>query len=258
MNTNHQATPYLQGIPEHLREPLLVAFNEIVKNFREGHWEPSELNGGKLSEVVYTIIRGVVERKFPAKPQKPKNMLEACKALEAENKKHGRSLCIQIPRMLTALYEVRNNRGVGHVGGDVDPNHMDASLVVSIAKWIVAELIRIFHDVETEEATRAVDSLIEKTIPLIWRVPRTGRVRVLNPTLTMRHKTLALLFVNNGPFGEAELIECVEHSNPTVFRRDVLTTLHDEKLIEYDGARKEVHISPLGVRFVEEHIPLQI
>ena len=75
---------YLQNIPDGLREPLLAAFNEIVGNFREGRWEPSELNGGKLCEVVYTIVRGFVDGTFPAKPSKPKNMVDACKTLELE------------------------------------------------------------------------------------------------------------------------------------------------------------------------------
>ena len=43
--------------------------------------------------------------------------------------------------MIVALYEIRNDRGVGHTGGDVDPNHMDASMVLAGAKWLVAELV---------------------------------------------------------------------------------------------------------------------
>jgi hypothetical protein len=203
-----------EAIPEGLREPLLAAFNEIAKNFREGRWEPSELNGGKLCEVVYTIIKGVLNGTFPAKPTKPKNMVDSCRALESENKKFGRSLCIQIPRILMALYEVRNNRGVGHVGGDVNPNHMDAVLVLSMAKWLMAELIRIFHNVETSEATQAVESLTDRSIPLIWRV--AGKDRVLNPDLPMKHRVLAILFVNSGPLAEGELFKFVEHTNSTV------------------------------------------
>ncbi len=256
MNDGHETTGYLESIPQGLREPLLASFNQIVRNFREGRWEPAELNGGKLCEIVFTIIRGVVDGNFPAKPGKPRNMVDSCRALESENKKFGRSLCIQIPRLLVALYEVRSNRGVGHVGGDVDPNHMDAVLVLNMAKWLMAELIRIFHDVETAEATNVVENLIDKTVPLVWRV--AGKVRVLNPSLTMKEKSLVLSFVSNGPLAEGELLESVEHSNSTVFRRDVLIPLHDARLIEYDRNTKQIYLSPLGVRFVEENISLEI
>ena len=256
MSAGVGATQYLQNVPESLRDPLLEAFNQIIKNFREKRWEPSELNGGKLCEVVYTIVRGVVDGKFPPKPEKPKNMVDSCRALESENKKFGRSVCIQIPRILIALYEVRNNRGVGHVGGDVNPNHMDAVLVLSMAKWLLAELIRIFHNVQTDEATQAVEGLTDRAIPIVWNV--AGKDRVMNPALSMREKVLAVLFVNPGPLLEGYLLRSVEYSNPTVFRRDVLAPLHCAKLIEYDEETKLVHLSPLGARFVEDKIPLEI
>src|SRR6266516_699533 len=144
---------FLAGIPPALRDELLAAFNEIARNYRERKWEPSELNGGKLCEVVYTILRGHVDEVFPARASKPANMVDACRALEkADAAKFPRSVRIQIPRMLLGLYEVRNNRGVGHVGGDVDPNCMDASIVLATAKWLLAELVRVFHGVDTSEA----------------------------------------------------------------------------------------------------------
>ena len=35
-----------------------------------------------------------------------------------------------------------NNRNVGHVGGDVDPNHMDATGVLAQCNWVMGELVR--------------------------------------------------------------------------------------------------------------------
>ena len=64
--------------------------------------------------------------------------------------------------MLFALYEIRNSRGVGHVGGDVDANHMDAEFVLSAAKWVVAELVRLFHSTDVNIATEVVDALVDK------------------------------------------------------------------------------------------------
>lgn len=247
----------LAAIPSELRGPLLDAFNSLIRNFREGKWEPSELNGGKLCEVVYTILKGHMDGVFPSKPQKPPNMVEACKAFEQADKIiHSRSLRIQIPRMLIALYEVRNNRGVGHVGGDVNPNHMDAVLVLSMAKWIMAELIRVFHNVNTEKASAVVDALTDRNLSLIWKVGETRRV--LNIELGMKEKMLVLLYEHFEAVGESELVEWVEHSNAAVFRRDVLVKAHKAKLIEYNRDERTVQISPLGVKHVEEKIPLEI
>lgn len=242
----------LGDLPSGLRDPLLAAFGEIVRNFREARWEPAELNGGKLCEVVYTILRGYIDNSYPSAPAKPPNMVDACRGLEEAPASLPRSVRIQIPRMLLALYEIRNNRGVGHVGGDVDPNHMDAVVVLYMAKWIMAELIRIFHTVDTETATAAVEALIEREVPLVWEV--AGVKRVLNPSLSRKDKALLLLHATSGPVPEADLARWIEHPVLSHFRRDVLTPAHRAKLLERDAATGLVHLSPNGARYVEERL----
>lgn len=242
----------LGAIPPTLRQELLRAFHQIVKNFRERRWEPAELNGGKLSEVVYSILKGYANGSYPAHASKPKNMVLACQSLETEAATAPRSIRIQIPRMLIALYEIRNNRNVGHVGGDVEPNHMDAVCVLQMAKWIMAELVRVLHDVGIDEASEIVEGLVERDTPLIWEVG--GRKRVLNHHLTMRDKTLLLLHATTPPVAESELVRWVEHSNASVYRRDILRKLHRERLVEYDAVTQTVQISPTGIADVEDRI----
>lgn len=243
----------LAGIPASLRTPLLEEFNKVARNFREGRWEPAELNGGKLCEIVYTILRGHVDGNFPAKPSKPRNMVDACKDLE---KAAGfpRSVRIQIPRMLTALYEVRNSRNVGHVGADVDPNRMDASVVLGLSQWIMAELVRIFHSVSTDEAARVVEGLIERTSPLLWEVG--GVTRVLMPGMSAKDKALALLYGSLGPQQVRWVVDSIEYKNASQFRNTVLKVAHRSKLIEFNQKADTVELSPLGIRYVEDNIPL--
>jgi hypothetical protein len=245
----------LGQLPESLRQELSTAFNAIVTNYGQGRWEPSELNGGKLCEVVYSILRGHVDGSYPARASKPRNMLDACKALE-QNSGQPRPIRIQIPRVLVALYEIRNNRGVGHVGGDVDPNHMDAVLVLEMAKWLMAELVRIFHDVDIATATAVVDAIVERTVPIIWEVG--GQRRVLDPTLTQRDRTLLLLYASAGSVDETDLISWIEARSPSAYRRDVLRKLHRERLVEYHAATNTVRISPLGLDYVESNLPLTV
>lgn len=243
----------LGDLPEEVRRELLTAFNEIVRNFREGRWEPSELNGGKLCEVVYSIIRGIADGALPDRATKPQNMLRACQALEEVPTADGpRSVRIQIPRMLVALYEIRNNRNVGHVGGEVDPNHMDAVCVLQMAKWFMAELVRVLHDVSTEEATAVVELLSDRTLPVVWEVE--NRKRVLRTDLSRKDNTLLLLYATPGAVAEADLAEWIELS-PAVYRRDVLKPAHRARLLEYNEAARTVEISPLGTAHVEEHLP---
>jgi hypothetical protein len=240
------------AIPPTLRTELIDTFSQIEHNFRERRWEPSELNGGKLCEIVYTIIRGHIDGNFPPSASKPANMVDACKQLEQAPATFPRSFRIQIPRVLIALYEIRNNRGVGHVGGDVNPNEMDAACVLQMSKWTITELVRAFHSTTTEEAEALVAAVTEREIPLIWVVD--GIHRVLDTNLSMADKTLAILYAVSGGMTELELLSSVEHSNPSTYRRDVLRKLHKMRLLEFNEATRVTKISPLGSVHVEKNI----
>src|SRR4051812_35882686 len=92
----------LAALPQTLRDELLENFQKIMSHYLERHWEPAELNGGKLCEVVYSIISGAIKGSFPTRSSKPSNMLAACQALEKEpadpNRVGDRSLRVLIPR----------------------------------------------------------------------------------------------------------------------------------------------------------------
>ena len=247
-----QFSGLLSAIPQTLRDELVESLNQIERNFKEHRWEPSELNGGKLCEVVYSILKGHIDNNYPVTASKPNNMVDTCKALEQSPSTFPRSIRIQIPRMLTALYEIRNNRGVGHVGGDVDPNHMDAVCILQMSKWIVAELIRVFHNLSTEDASRAVEALSDRELTMIWKI--NGVSRVLDNSLSMLDKTLVLLHSSPAGIKEECLVSSVEYSNLSNYRRDILRKAHKNRLLEYNASTRIVTISPLGSKHVEESI----
>lgn len=245
----------LKGVPEALRAPLLEEFNKLARHYRESRWEPAELNGGKLCEIAYSILRGHVDGAFPASPSKPPNMVDACAAL-AHATGFPRSVRIQIPRVIVALYEIRNNRNVGHVGADVNPNHMDATVVYAMVKWIMSELVRIFHAISPEDAAAVVDALTEREVPLLWRIG--DRVRVLGTNLSAKDKTLALLYGSAGALPVREIVDSIKYKNITQFRQKVLTPADKDDLLEFDSKSDTAILSPVGVRYVEEKIPLTV
>jgi hypothetical protein len=154
--------------------------------------------------------------------------------------------------MLPALYEVRNRRGVGHAGGDVDPNHMDATLVVSMCNWIIAEMVRVVHALpSTEEAQKIVDSLAERKIPLIWQ---SGQMkRILDPKVTLRDQILLLVASNPGPVSFADLIAWCDYKNRQYFLK-LLRSLHRNRLIELSEAENQIEILPPGSKHVSDYI----
>ena len=249
-------TKVFAGLPAPLVIELLDTFREISSNFTEHRWEPSELNGGKFCEVVYSIVNGTLAGSYPAKSKKPQNMLLSCQALEQIPSVSGRvgdrSLRILIPRFLPVIYEIRNNRGVGHVGGDVDPNLLDATAVYQMSSWVLAELVRIFHGVSTSEAQEIVDSLVERKIPLIWKVEDTKRV--LDPSITTKDQVLLLLHQSVGWVTEKDLFDWVEYSSLSMLKTRVLLPLHKERKIEFEAKNSRARISPIGISQVEDFL----
>jgi hypothetical protein len=60
---------------------------------------------------------------------------------------------------------MRNKRGIGHVGGDLDANSIDISAMAKVADWTVCELIRLYHGLSLEEAQDIVDGLAVRQLP---------------------------------------------------------------------------------------------
>jgi hypothetical protein len=120
----------------------------------------------------------------------------------------------------------------------------------------MSEMVRIFHGVDTATATNSVEALIERTLPLVWDIG--DNKRILDPNLSMKEKTLALLYRCGSPVAEGDLVRWIEHSNPAVFRRDILVRLHKAKLVEYDRANRVIHISPTGIRYVEDNVTFEL
>ena len=243
----------LGGLPDGLRAELVDELGKIERNFREGRWEPAELDGGRLCEIVYSIVKGELDGSMPARARKPSDLVGSIRALEGYAATAGpRSLRVTIPRVLLGIVDIRNDRDVGHVGGDVASNHMDATYVVGGAKWLVAELVRFYHRVDATTATKFVEALIERETPAVWTVADVKRVLV--PGLPMRDRVLVLLDSTPRPILDTDLRTWTTYSSLSVFRQKVLASLDSENLVHYDRHTGLVHLSPLGTAHVEDKL----
>jgi hypothetical protein len=242
------AATALAKIPSGLRDPLLKEYRAITQNFAEHRWSPAELSGGLFCEIVYTIVDGFGSGTYASAPAKPANLLTACRALESRTNV-PRSFQILIPRALPTLYEIRNNRGVGHVGGDVDANHMDATLVLSMCNWILAELVRVYHSLPIPAAQQLVDSLAERRIPLVWE--QDGLRRVLNPELKLKEQILVLLASANGAVQIKDLQNWLDYKNSTYLKK-ALRELHQGRLVNVSNDGKSVQLLPPGGKLASE------
>jgi hypothetical protein len=247
MSTNVLA---LSAIPPGLRDPLIEEYKELVHNHAEHRWRPAELNGGRFCEIVYTIVEGYGSGRYAAQPSKPTDFVSACRRLEAVTTV-PRSFQILIPRLLPGLYEIRNNRGVGHVGGDVDSNHMDANAVLAMCNWIMSELVRVYHGLSIPEAQQVVDSLSERRIPLVWQ--RGDLKRVLDPTISLEKQILLLIASSPGAVTVSDLLAWCDYENATYFRK-LLRRSHRERKIELSEKESLVEILPPGAKEIGDYI----
>jgi hypothetical protein len=240
----------LKVIPDGLRQPLAEQFTELLSSYRKGDWEKVGLKAGKICEIVYSVLAGHVAGSFPTSPSKPRDMVAACKALEQAGGSFGRSVRLQIPKVLMATYELRNSRDIGHIGGDVDPNHMDAEFFLRSCKWMVSELVRVFDAVDTDDARALIDSITERTLPLIWE--GDGKKRVLNSSLSHRDQALALAYSCQNGATAKELCNWAGYSNLSRYRSGIIADLHKDALIDFDDATDKVTLLPTGAKYVED------
>lgn len=219
--------------PEELVDILMDSYVELKQNFILLRHEPAELNGGKFVEACYRILQYVSKNSYTP-PGKPiPDLIGKLRAIEQLPASTCNESCrIHIPRTLASIYNIRNKRGVSHIGGDVNPNLADSTIIAAVADWVLAELYRINYRCTLDEAQKVVDGLVQLKIPLIYEVD--DKIRVLKHDLSFPQKTLLILaHLYPTKVMEKDLIDWVEHHNPSVFRNSVLKRLHATKQIEY-------------------------
>lgn len=257
MNTPKPKSPLqdaLANVPTDYRNRIIKSYLELKARQAEAKHDAAGVSAGKLCETVVRLLQHELKKTVTPFGQQISNFAGECESFSQVPKAMGNeSLRIVIPRALNYLYTLRNKRGIGHAGGDVDANAIDGSTITRVADWIVCELIRIFHTMSLEEADALVSSLSSRDIPDIWEVG--GKKRVLRNDLDFKQKTLLLLYASIESAVLAEdLCSWSKYSNFAVYRKSVLGQLDAANFIEYDRESDTVIISPIGIKCVEEEI----
>lgn len=239
------------NLPDGIRIRLIREYNEIHHQFVLNKWTPSELHAGRFCEVVYSVLKGFHDDRYPDEIRKPKSFRTPCKS-QNQCQRCPRSFKVLIPQLLSLLYEFRNHRDVGHIGGDVDANQMDSTMVISSINWIMCELIRVLHQISSDEAQLIVDNLTVRRSPLVWDVNEKSKV-VLDTSMNVRQQIVVLLHIQNDPVTEDQLFSWVDYQNRSRFTR-IVEDLRKKKLLFYDAEKNNLRITPLGNQSAENLI----
>ncbi len=244
----------LAGLPKRFSGRLLKAYSGLKTAFVEGNFDACGLRAGRFCEVLLRFLQHELTGSYTPFGTRLTNFRGECEKLQQLPSSVGvDSIRIIMPRALSFLYTLRNKRGIGHEGGDIDANEIDAVTAVRVADWCLCELIRVFHSISLEEAQAICDVVAKRAQPQIWEV--FGRKRVLDTNLGYTDQTLLFLYSDADVAVPAEdLVVWTEHSNPSVYRRDVLSRLHKQRYVEYDKETQMVLIGPRGIERVEDKI----
>jgi hypothetical protein len=240
-------------LPEQLVDALFTSYEGIKQNFFLEKHEPSELNGGKFCEACLRILQYETSagNYTPLGVHIP-NIIGKLRDFEQlPSVSANESYRVHIPRVLISMYNIRNKRGVGHIGGDVNPNCTDSTYLVACADWVMAELFRIHYRCSLEEAQGIVDLIVQRSLTLVHELERIKRV--LLPSLSHRDQTLILL-ASASPkrVPVSDLIAWIEPANKSRYRNSVLRKLHSDRFVELNGSGWCV-ILPPGLKHVETH-----
>jgi hypothetical protein len=172
----------LASIPVTFRKKITKSYLDLKRRHAEAEYDAAGLSTGKFCEAVLRLLQNELTGSHTPFGDRIVNFGEACEKLTQTPKTAGNeSLRIVIPRTLSFLYTLRNKRGIGHVGGDVDANEIDSATMARASDWITCELIRIYHRLSLEDAQALVDSISTRNIPIVWEV--AGKKRVLQNSL---------------------------------------------------------------------------
>lgn len=233
------------GIPAELVNELLEAFAEAKRRFYRDDLRPSEIEGARFSEAVFRILEWATTQQYTPLGKTLPSVDTMMKTLL--NAKANDSIRIHIPRTLRLIYDVRNKRDVAHLGDGIDPNQQDATMVVRNMEWVLAELVRLYHDVSATQAHGIIVDLVSKDVPLIQVFD--GFPRVLKQLKASDH-VLALLYwrgVEGGTF--TELHSWARAAMRANLKR-TLNTLDGKDLLHLNGDRYV--LTHLGERDVEQ------
>lgn len=243
----------LANVKKKFRVKLIDAYLGVKRGYTEAKYESAGTQCGKFCEILLRLLQEEITGTHIEFGKPIPNMAAECrKLITARKTTVPESIKKIIPRALVFLYTMRNQRGIGHVGGDVDANSIDAATIMRVTDWVLCELIRVYHKLPLEEAQDLIDSLSIKSLPVIWEV--AGKKRVLRDGLNSKQKVLLLLYSQSDATVLTEDLCSWAEYNPSKFAQRVLSDLHQKKLIEYDKESELVYLSPKGAKMVEDEL----
>lgn len=236
------------AMPAELADELLDQYIEAKRRYHLNDHRPTAIEGGRFCEAVTRILEHELLGKYTKLGKTLPALNEKRLATFAGAQHTNEALRIHLPKALYFIYGIRNKRDAAHLSDDIDPNLQDATLVVGVLDWIMAELVRIYHTVSPDKAHAIISDLVTREVPVIEEI--NGQP-VCSKDLPFGDRILVFLYrAGRHGLDVPELQRQLRHNH-----RSNLTTavrrLDDKGLVLLHPQTNRAHITSKGQRDVE-------
>lgn len=232
-----------------LVDELLDGHEEAKRNCWLGGLRLSAVEAGRFCEAAFRLLEQIVTGSFTPIGKQLNTDKIISDLAKLPSASFSDSIRIHIPRALRVVYDIRNKRDAAHLADGIDPNLQDATLVVSVIDWVLAEFVRLYHNVTPDEAQDIVQSIATRVIPAVEDF--RGFLKVLNSSLKASESCLLLLYQRDREGATLDEIgSWVQPKMRPNLRRTLGHLVHSRSYLHYDGARYFITIS--GRRIVEQ------
>ena len=229
-----------------LVDDLLDAYQEAKRNFYLGGKRLSAVEGGRFCEAAFRLL----QHRTTGAYDKIGVQLDTEKLIRtlANLTTQPDSVRFHIPRSLRVVYDIRNKRNNAHLADGIDPNLQDATLVIGVLDWVLAEFVRLYHSVSADEAQRIVENLVTRAAPSIQDF--AGFQKVLRTDLGASDFVLLLLYARGSEGATvSQLQDWVRPKMRTNLPRTLTQLEHGKALVHRAGDK--VFITATGQKYVE-------
>jgi hypothetical protein len=217
-----------------LVDELLDAYQEAKRNYYLGGLRLSAVEGGRFCEAAFRILQQRTVGTFDplGKQLDTETLIRQLANVPAAQQPE--SVRLHIPRALRVVYDVRNKRDNAHLADGIDPNLQDATLVISVLDWVLAEFVRVHHSVSPDVARGLVDAIVTRSAPAVEDFG--GFLKVLRTDLGASDFMLLLLYQRGAEGARfSDLESWVRPKMRTNLRRTLTQLEHEKAFVHRDG-----------------------
>lgn len=232
-----------------LAHQLFEEETKLEEAFALRKWQHTELDGGRFAEVAARILYGIDSGKFNLS----KGVDDCLKYVDNDSVSHSfpdAKSANQIALILRSIYKLRSQRGAVHVSPTYTANEIDSRLVVEGARWVLAEILRVFVTTDQAELVAAIEELS--------RFPQTlirdyGDIRLLQAVnFTVEEEVLVHLLHERAGISSANLIRAIPR-DPSGIRR-AIRRLEGGNVRQIIQVGSDWVITDLGIVRIESRI----